>query len=157
MMEVPVRRQRRCDPNTDEDPLNITLHRLALLPLVFALSACARKDQTPEDLMKNFYTDFSAANLEGAASHLGPAMKARFLDKPAVTQAGLAEAKLKVEKCGGLKNLTSFYKYTPAQSTVEGYTLLEYQGSCPAEKQYARVMRHDERWLIEEFGPSVKQ
>ncbi|WP_426197446.1 hypothetical protein [Massilia sp. DWR3-1-1] len=125
--------------------------------MVLAVAACSKKDLTPDEVVKGFLTDFSEENIDGAVSRLGPTLKARFLDKPDVTKSAFKEQKVKVEKCGGYKTISANYTVTPEQSTVEGYSLINFKGQCPGEKQYVRLTRSEGRWLIDEFGPTVKQ
>lgn len=130
---------------------------LLVLPLLFTLTACSKKDPTPDEMMKTFINDFSTENIDGATKSLGPALQARFAEKPESTKAAFKARKEKVEKCGGYRAITSKYEITPEQVSVEGYTLMEFNGQCPAEKQFLRLKRSDRQWLIDEFGPMVKQ
>lgn len=128
----------------------------ALVCLAVATAACSKKDMTPGEVTRQFLVNLAAEDVDGALALLGPVMKARFLEKPALTKSAAAERKLSVEKCGGYKEITPSYSVTPEQTTVEGYSLLQYKGACPAEKQYVRLKKNEGNWLIDEFGPRVK-
>ncbi|WP_332875677.1 hypothetical protein [Massilia sp. S19_KUP03_FR1] len=128
----------------------------ALACLAIATVACSKKDMTPGEVSRQFLVDLSTADIDAAQSRLGPALRSRFLEKPALAKSAAAERKLSVEKCGGYKDITPSFNVTPEQTTVEGYSLLEYKGGCPSEKQYVRLNKNEGNWLIVEFGPLVK-
>ena len=136
--------------------MNKLIFTAAVAALACATSACSKKDMTPGEVAKTFLTDFATDNVDDATARLMPPLKAQFLAKPDVTKSAFAEQRLRIEKCGGYKEITSFFDVRPEQTGVEGYSYVEYKGQCPAEKQYLRLKKSDTSWLIEEVGPRVK-
>lgn len=136
--------------------MNKTIRSAVLVVLACATSACSKKDMSPGDTVKTFLTAFATEDLDGASAVASATMKTRMLADPALTKAALKERRLMVEKCGGYKEITSNYDAKPEQTSVDGYSLIQYNGQCPAEKQWVRVKKNEGQWLVEEFGPSNK-
>lgn len=136
--------------------MNKTICATVLVALACASSACSKKDLSPGDTVKTFLTAFATEDLDGASAVASPAMKARMLADPAVTRSALKERRMLVEKCGGYKDITSSYDAKPDQTSVEGFSLIQYNGPCPPEKQWVRVKKNEGQWLVDEFGPSTK-
>lgn len=120
------------------------------------LVSCAKTDVLPGDTVKTFLDSSYALDLDKLANTLAPDLRMKILADKKESKKSLEEAKANIDKCGGYKNFTPNYVVKPDSSSVEGYTLIEHSGSCPAEKQYVRLSKIDNKWLIEEFGPSVK-
>lgn len=120
------------------------------------LSACSNQNETPEGAVKDFLATTESADVEKFTSHLGGELKELVLAKKSEIQKNLDESKSKIDKCGGIKSLTSTYSVTEGATTVEGHTLIDYKGACPAEKQYLNLVKNEKVWLIDKIGPSIK-
>jgi hypothetical protein len=120
------------------------------------LSACSNPSETPEGAAKDFFSAVKSADIEKFTSHLDGKLKELAVAKKADFEKNLQESKLKIVKCGGIKNLTSTYSVAEEATATEGYTLIEYKDKCPSEKQYLALVKNDKSWLITEIGPSVK-
>jgi len=123
---------------------------------VAMLSACSNSNETPAGAAKDFFASTESADLDKFTSHLDGRLKELALSKKAEVQKNLQESKVKIDKCGGIKNLTSTYAVSEGATSTEGYTLIEYKGECPAEKQYLKLVKNDKAWLINEAGPNIK-
>lgn len=127
-----------------------------LVALAFATTACSKKDMSPGEVATAFLKDFATEDVDGASALAAPAMKMRMLANPNVTKAASAESKASVDKCGGYKEITPSYNPKADATMVEGFSLLQYNGQCPAMQQWIRLRKNEGHWLVDEFGPLTK-
>lgn len=121
------------------------------------LSACSKQNATPGETSKVYINAIEATDVEKFTSSMTIDLKDKIHATIPNLKSNLAEAALKIKYCGGLKNLTPNYGVNEGATTVSGYTLIEYKSNCPSEKQYLKMVKQNDMWLIDEPGPSLKQ
>lgn len=124
---------------------------------LFVLFGCSKQNATPGDTSKNFMRAVESTDVGKFTSTLSSDLKAKIQAKIPDLKKNLEEGSLKIKQCGGYKNLTPNYGIGDGATSVEGYTLIEYKGTCPAEKQYLKLVKQNDMWLVDQTGPSVKQ
>jgi len=124
---------------------------------LFVLFGCSKPNATPGDTSKNFMSAVESTDVSKFTSTLSSDLKAKIQAKIPDLKKNLEEGSLKIKQCGGYKNLTPNYGVGEGATSVEGYTLVEYKGTCPSEKQYLKLVKQNDMWLVDEPGPSVKQ
>lgn len=135
-------------------------HKFALLSgviVLVVLAGCNKPNATPSDTSKNFLTSVESTDVDKFTSTLSSGLKEQIQAKIPDLKKNLEEGSLKIKQCGGYKNLTPNYGVGDGAASVEGYTLVEYKGTCPAEKQYLKLVKQNDMWLVDQPGPSVKQ
>ena len=124
--------------------------------LLILIAGCSKHDQTPSEVVKEFYNAEAKADVDAVAATLAPELRSKIPSNKDEAKKGFLATKGEIDKCGGFKNLTSKYDISPGAGKVVGYTLVEHNGSCPTEKQAISLSKFDDKWLIDEFGPSSK-
>jgi hypothetical protein len=125
--------------------------------VVCLLNGCAKPNATPGDTSKTFLAAVESTDADQFMSTLSSSLKEKIRATVPDLKKNMAEGSLKIKGCGGFKNLTPNYSVGDGASAVEGYTLIEYKGNCPSEKQYLKLVKQNELWLVDLTGPSVKQ
>lgn len=137
--------------------MKFRMQLLVCVSMSALLAACAKTNVTPGDTSKRFLESMETTDVDTFMATLAPDFKAKIQASVPDIKQSLGNSSLKIKQCGGFKNLTPNYAQSEGATSVEGYTLIEYKGTCPLEKQYLKLVKRDNAWLVELPGPSVKQ
>lgn len=108
--------------------------------VVSVLSGCGN---TPESVVKGYYTDLGRGNLSSAKGALSKQILDMFPD--AKVMALLAEQSKKITGCGGLKSITTNYEIQG--ELAKGTTAFEYN-DCPSRKERISLIKENGAWKI---------